>query len=59
MCCYRIPEKSHVADLPIDLKLNYDDDIKQCSVTYVVLNEQVYLPTYNLQYFWLKCKYYD
>lgn len=44
MFCCRIPEKSPVADLPIDLKGDDDDDINQCSVTSVVLNEQVYLP---------------
>lgn len=50
MCCSRIPEKSPVADLPIDLKVDDDDDyddddnINQCSITFVVLNEQVYLP---------------
>lgn len=44
MCCCRISEKS-VADLPIDLKVDDDDDdINQCSITSVVLNEQVYLP---------------
>jgi len=36
MCCCRIPGKSHVADLPIDLKVNDDDDIKQSSITYLV-----------------------
>lgn len=52
MCCCRIPEKSHVADLPIDLQVDDDDDdIKQCCITYVVLNEQLYLPTSNLQCF--------
>ena len=50
MCYSRIPEKSHVVDLPVDLKVDDDDDddddgIKQCSITYVVLNEQLYLPT--------------
>lgn len=45
MCCCRIPEKPPVADLPIDLKVDDGDDyINQCSITSVVLNEQVYLP---------------
>lgn len=53
MCCCRIPEKSPVADLPIDLKVDDDDDdgINQCSITSVVLNEQVYLPNLNFLVF--------
>lgn len=46
MWCCRIPEKTPVADLPnlpIGLKVDDDGDIKQCSITSVVLNEQVYL----------------
>lgn len=45
MCCSKIPKKSHAADLPFDLKVDDDDDIKQCSITYVVLNERLNLPT--------------
>lgn len=36
---------SCVADLPFDLKVDDGDNIKQCSITYVVLNEQLYLTT--------------
>lgn len=46
MCCCRIPEKPHVADLPNGFKVNDDDDnVKQCSIINVVLNEQLGLPT--------------
>lgn len=45
MCCSKIPKESRVADLPFDLKV--DDDIKQCSITYVVLNKQLNLPTFD------------